>query len=64
MGVYRVGAYIEDEFTPFAICTTVEYANKAKKLLEDGGWEDVEIVESNYDLNTIILDDEIIDLTV
>ena len=64
MNIYRVGVYIEDEFTPFAICTTVEYANKAKKMLEDGGWEDIEIVESDYELDTIVLDDKVIDLTV
>ena len=35
---YKVGVYIEDEFTTFATCTNINGAKKAKKLLEDAGW--------------------------
>ena len=55
--VYRVGVYIDDEFTTFAICTTDKAAEKAKQLLSDGGWEDVEIEMADLYLDTISIND-------
>lgn len=55
--VYRVGIYIEDEFTTFAICTTIKSAEKAKQLLSDGGLEDVEIEMVDLYFDTISIND-------
>lgn len=61
--IFRVGVYIEDEFTEFATCTTIESATKAKKLLEKAGWgneedsdEAVVIEKSNLYLDSIEID--------
>lgn len=61
--IFRVGADIEEEFTEFATCTSIESAEKAKQLLEGAGWDDVEIRESNLYLDTIEIDGKEIDLT-
>lgn len=63
--IYRVGVYIDDEFTEFATCTTIESATKAKELLEKAGWGDedeedsdetVVITKSNLYLDSIEID--------
>lgn len=61
--IFRVGVYIEDEFTEFATCTTIESAEKAKELLEKAGWGDEEesdesvvIEKSNLYLDSIKID--------
>ena len=61
--IFRVGVDIEEEFTEFATCTSIESAEKAKQLLEGAGWDDVEIRESNLYLDTIEIDGKEIDLT-
>ena len=38
--IFRVGVYIEDEFTEFATCTSIKSAKKAKELLIAAGWEE------------------------
>lgn len=61
--IYRVGVYIEDEFTEFATCTTIKSAKKAKELLKKAGWGDEEdsdeavvIEKSNLYLDSIEID--------
>ena len=62
--IFNVGTYIDDEFWTFATCTNIEYANRAKELLEKhGGWEDIVIEKSNLYLNSIEIDGVEVDLT-
>lgn len=62
--LYRVGPCIDDVFYEFATCDDMEYALKAKKWLEEHGWEDIEIKEFNLPINTLVTDDAVIDLTI
>lgn len=62
--IFRVGAYFDDEFYEFATCTNIKSANKAKELLEKGGWEEIVIEKSNLHLDSIALDDKEFDLTL
>ena len=49
--------------TIFAMCTTEEKAKSAKKILEDDGFEDMlEINRSNLAVDTIVLNDNVIEL--
>lgn len=51
------------EGTTFAMCTTEEKAKIAKKILEDDGFEDMlEINRSNLAVDTIVLNDNVIEL--
>lgn len=51
------------EGTIFAMCTTEEKAKNAKKKLEDDGFEDMlEIHRSNLAVDTIVLNNNVIEL--
>lgn len=63
METYRVVAYMGDNSILCAICTDMKYAEKAKKLILERGFDSVEIAKMDYLLNTMEIDGNIIDLT-
>lgn len=54
--IFRVGVYIEDEFTEFATCTTIESAKRAKELLEKAGWGEEDEDEDEDDCCGVVIE--------
>lgn len=54
--LYDVGVFIEEEFTSLATCTSLPYAKTIVKILEDAGWENIEIKEKKQSFNSVTLD--------
>lgn len=61
--LYKVVGIDDLEGCIFAICTTLEKANIAKKKLENEGFEDMlDIVQDEIPIDTIEIDGKLIEL--